>query len=234
ITQETFPFDFSLLQFLMGGAYHILAGYRDSDSNREQALACYQVALEIISRDSAPVHWALLQYSIGAAYVAYAPSSSIESKEATGYMELARTHLQQALGVFTQEAFPQLYRSVQQVVLLVEMRMRNWDGVVEATEGIYAAEQRLLAVSTGVSGQEAVLQNNVSAALFGAFALIRQQKLPEAALLLERGRAQSLAQAIMLHVTDPERIQDAQRRQRYIAARQALQQAQNALAHMAS
>src|SRR5207253_10268245 len=45
------------------------------------------------------------------------------------------------------------------------------------------------------------------------------------ALVIEQGRARGLAEALMVDAAHPERVQDAERRQRYIESRQALREA---------
>ncbi|NER97795.1 MAG: tetratricopeptide repeat protein, partial [Symploca sp. SIO1B1] len=76
-------------------------------SNLETAIACYQNALEIRTREAFPVDWAMTQNNLAAAY-----SDRIRGEKADN-LENAIAYYQNALEIYTREAFPENWATTQ-------------------------------------------------------------------------------------------------------------------------
>ncbi len=190
--------------------------------NRETSIACYEAALKIYTRDGFPEEWAGIQNGLGAAY--YEP---IDGKSPDP--EKAVAHFEAALQIFTLDSFPIDHRSTQLNLALAEAERQNWANVHKASVQAFAAEDILVGLSTGIAGRDAVLKEGKDAATNDCFALTRLGQADTAAVAMEHGRARGLAEALALDVADPQKVSDAQRRQRYESARQQFTSAQTSL-----
>jgi len=221
-TFEAFPMQYALTQKNLGTAYtQRIAG--EPRENLEQAIAHYQEALHVFTFEAFPMQYALTQSKLGNTY-----RDRIEGKRQEN-LEQAIAHYQEASRVFTFEAFPHDYREMQLNRALAEAQLHHWAGVHEAYSSAVAAEDSLVALAAGVTGHDVVLREGRDATVREGFALVRLGRFPEAAVVLERGRARGLAEALALEAANPARISDAARRARYQGAREQFVAAQIAL-----
>lgn len=222
-------FQKAMIELQLGLVYCQRAEDGDKIAYLTQAQTYLLAALRAFTREIAPVYWAFTTALLGIKSYTAAIAQTVSQEDD---LDSAATYLQQALDVFTLDTFPDAYRRFQSCLLLVELRRQNWEEVYQAAQDVYAAEQRLLLDSTGVTGFDAILKVSTSSSPLGAFALIRQGKIEQAAITLEQGCARSIAQAMVLYEAAPERIRDLELRTRYIKVRQTLQRARADLAQM--
>ena len=83
----------------LGLAYRNLpAG--DRAANLKQAIACYEAALQVYTREAFPVEWATTQNNLGIAY------SNLPAGDRAANLKQAIACYEAALQVYTREAFP--------------------------------------------------------------------------------------------------------------------------------
>ena len=96
-----------MTQHNLGTAYSDLpAG--DRQANLERAIACYEAALEVRTREAFPVDWAMTQNNLGNAY------SNLPAGDRQANLERAIACYEAALQVQTREAFPVDWAMTQQ------------------------------------------------------------------------------------------------------------------------
>ncbi len=117
-TRERYPDDWAVLQYRLGTAYFDLGGENRLE-NYPQAIDHFQKVLEVFTRPNRPKEWAYSHYCIGVSILHYQSAKEAaqgkppiryfmglvtgqEQKEAN--IELAISHLNQALQVYTQSA----------------------------------------------------------------------------------------------------------------------------------
>ena len=83
----------------LGNAYRDLPG-GDRDANLKHAIACYEAALEVRTREAFPVDWAMTQNNLGNAY------SDLPGGDREANLRQAIACYEAALEVRTREAFP--------------------------------------------------------------------------------------------------------------------------------
>jgi tetratricopeptide (TPR) repeat protein len=62
----SFPLDWAMTQNHLGNAYLYLPS-GDRQTNLQPAIACYQAALQVLTREAFPVEWAMTQNHLGLA-----------------------------------------------------------------------------------------------------------------------------------------------------------------------
>ncbi|MEH2024159.1 CHAT domain-containing protein [Nostoc sp.] len=104
-TKEAFPTNWAMTQNNLGAAYRdrILG---DKVENLELAIAAFQQALSVRTKETFPTDWAMIQNNLGVVYRNAADRNRVKEKNATENLELAIAAYEQALQVYTKEAFP--------------------------------------------------------------------------------------------------------------------------------
>jgi CHAT domain-containing protein/tetratricopeptide (TPR) repeat protein len=222
LTIEAFPEQYATTRNNLGLAYaDRIAGERRA--NLEEAIACYREALRVYTFEAFPKQYATTQHNLGLAY------ADRIAGERRANLETAIACYREALRVHTFEAFPHDHRWTQLNRAFVESERQNWVGMHDAYSSALTAEDLLVALGAGIAGRDAVLKEGREAAARDGFALTRLARIPEAAVVIERGRARGLAEALALDAADPEQIRNTERRERYTAARQTFIAAQTTL-----
>ena len=221
-TYDAFPEYYANIQT------HLSIAYKDRvkgerDENLEQALASQSAVLQIYTRDAFPHDYADLQCNRGHAY------RERLRGERTANLEYAIVCYKEALQVNTLEAFPRDYRLAHIGLALAEGERQNWAEVHAACTCAHQASELLVQLASGEAGRDAVLKENFDFVHYDGFALAHLGRFAEAAVALEQGRAQGLAEALKLKNTDPDRIRNTERRQRYKLAHQQFVDAQSEL-----
>ena len=111
------------------------------------------------------------------------------------------------------------HRLVQLNYAEAEAWQGNWEKAHEAYVAAHEAEDLLVALGAGTVGRDAILREGRDAAVRDGFTLVRQQRVADAIVAIERGRARGLAEALSIDAADPGLIRDEQRRRRYEHAR---------------
>ncbi|MEU5345635.1 CHAT domain-containing protein [Streptomyces sp. NPDC020766] len=196
----------------------------DTSKNIEQAIDNLTKSLAVRTRERDAVEWARTQHNLGQAY--YRKLSG----ERTDNLNLAAQCLRAALEVLTLADRPADHRSTVGTLGMIEAHRGNWQTAHEAFASACTAGDLLLSqVSTGTYGFDDVVRQGHEAGELDAFALAQLGRLDEAVESLERSRARSLAEALTVRSSDPERIEDQDRRGRFVEAHLALTTAQSAV-----
>ncbi len=222
-TPEAFPYQYAKVQNNLGEAYqHRLAGQQDE--NLEQAIACYHQTLDIWTLHALPQDYAMAQRNLGVAY-------QLRSKggERQKNLTLALAAHRESLSVYTLEAFPIEHRQVQLDCAETQALREDWEAAHDAYTSARKAEDLLVALGAGAAGRDAILKEGRDANTRAGFALIQLEKVEEAAVAIEGGRARGLAEAMQFNAADPNRVEDAGRRTRYMTAHGIFVAAQTAL-----
>ncbi|MEU3619776.1 CHAT domain-containing protein [Streptomyces sp. NPDC006872] len=196
----------------------------DASKNIEQAIDNLNRSLTVRTRERDAVEWAHTQHNLGQAY--YRKLSG----ERTDNLNLAARCLRAALEVLTLADRPADHRSTVGTLGMIEAHRGNWQTAHEAFASACTAGDLLLSrVSTGTYGFDDVVRRGHEAGELDAFALAQLGRLDEAVESLENSRARSLAEALAVRSADPERIEDQDRRRRFVEAHLALTTAQSAV-----
>lgn len=190
---------------------------------QEEGISSLQDTLGIYRIERYAIQYATAQNNLGTAY-----RSRIAGERRANLEEAIRCY-QEALRVRTLDAFPVDYHSTLLNRALTEADQEDWAAMAETYTQALDAEDFLVSLAGSIAGQDAVLRDGQSAATRGAFALARLQRLEEAAVLVEHGRARGMVTALALDLANPAQIGNLQRRAQYVEAREALQQAQQFL-----
>jgi tetratricopeptide (TPR) repeat protein len=134
--------------------------------NLERAIAAYEAALAVYTREAFPANWATTQNNLGSAYL-----YRIRGKRAEN-LEQAITAYEAALAVYTREAFPETWAMTQNNLgsaYLYRIRGERADNLEQAI----AAYEAALAVRTRSAFPEtwAMTQGNLMEALVERFKL---------------------------------------------------------------
>jgi CHAT domain-containing protein len=218
-TLEAFPYQYGKVQNNLGEAYqHRMAGERRA--NLEQAIDCYREAMRVWTVEGLPYDYAMIQRNLGVTY-----QIRLEGERQQN-LNLALAAHRASLRIYTLDAFPREHRQVQLDCAETQALRGDWEGAHEVYAAARKAEALLVALGAGAFGRDAVLKEGRDAAIHDGFALARLDKIAEAAVAIERGRASGLAEASQFTTADPQRISNAERRMRYTKTHQAFIAAQ--------
>jgi tetratricopeptide (TPR) repeat protein len=114
-TKESYSTDYAIAQNNLGEAYLNLADVRDKENNSEKAIIAFnktiktaQEALNVYTRESHPINFAIIQITLGNAYL---NSANIQDKKNNN--ENAIIVYLKGVEVFTIESYPLYYAMVQ-------------------------------------------------------------------------------------------------------------------------
>lgn len=221
-SEATFPPNWASIQINLGNAYRQRIK-EDKNTNQEQAIVCYQGALQVYQKETFPEKYAMAQVNLGSTYANRIAGERREN------LQQAANCFRMGLQVVTRDAYPDRHREVQLILAETEMQLGQWENAHKAYASALDAEDALVRLGAGAVGRDIILKGHHDAALRDCFALTRLERIEEAIITVERGRARGLAEAIALNTADPARISDPDRRERYVKAHQAYIAAQRAL-----
>jgi CHAT domain-containing protein len=221
-TRKNFPYDWAGIQRNLGIAYRDRT-LGEKHDNLRRAIVCHKAALRIHTRGAYSLEWASTEHSLGITY-----SKCIDGDREKN-LQNAIECFDAALQIYTLDTHPREYRDIQSSRGGVEAERENWAAAHAAYMEVSKAENILLPLGAGVVGHDIILKESGDATTHDGFALIRLQRLTEAALAIERGRARGLGEALALDVADPKLITNIERRSHYEEARHRLITAQTAL-----
>ena len=158
--------------------------------NREQAIAHYQQALEVRTRAALPVEWATTMMNLGNAYRNRIRGERAENREQ------AIAHLQQSLEVQTPEALPQECRTTATVMGRLQVEIRQFTEAMETFNTALDADAILYQTALSRAGKESTLSEARSLSPMAAYATAHHGNLNDAVVIMERGRARMLGEAM--------------------------------------
>ena len=202
--------------------------YRNLNANHgldiEMAIRCFRNALKVYTPNEFPLDHVMVLHNLSGAYL----ERQLGIRAAN--LEQAAQFLRTALGILaTPETAPLTYRNTLLMVVLVEAERTRWDEVHNALLMLQWLEDRLLRSAAGEEARAALLKEDRDVGLRDGYALVRLGRTAEAAVAMERGRARGMSETHLIEQAAIERITDAARRDRFVAARTQLFAAQAAL-----
>ncbi len=216
-TKEDAPNEWMVThQYLAIGALNIT----DPEVKRQSLHYCEEVLEEVYAREANPELRALTMLVMGLLLI------SLSDDRNSLYRERARGLFASGLAVFTIDAWPTVHRRMQYAVAQIAMLEERWHDAHVALEGAYTAEKLLINLGVGLGGLDVVLKEGQGLAALHSTVLLRLGRLEDAAIVLERGRAINLAEALALEAGDAGLILNPERRKRYEQARNAFKEAQ--------
>jgi CHAT domain-containing protein len=144
-------------------------------------------------------------------------------------LALAVEAFSQALQVFMLEQFPSSHRQVAKHLAVAQATRGEWAAAQAAYASARAAEDLLLAQSTGTRQRDLITRDGRDMGLQQAFALTRLGSIPYAVLLIEQVRTRDWDQAQAFFTLDPQQIEDVDRRARYVAVQNRFLRSQTVL-----
>jgi len=218
-TQKDFPADWAVIQNTLAASYfNRVRG--DRAENIEKAIEHYQQALKVHTQKDFPANWAMTENNLAAAY-----SDRIWGERAEN-IENAIEHYQQALMIITAEGFPNYCRGTAYMLGNLHLEGQRFSEAGEAySTGMEAAEE-LYRASIFQASKEAELADTGDLYRRASYALANSNRVKEAAVALERGRARGLGDALARDRADLERIMEKDSKA-YELYRQAVQELQS-------
>jgi CHAT domain-containing protein/tetratricopeptide (TPR) repeat protein len=181
----------SLLQSL-ANSYLDLEQLRGSRRpHLKKAIALYEAALEIRTKESGPYDWARLQHNLGSAWGLLARGS-----RSRGFRE-ARTAYENALSVRTLEAYPDEHRITQRRLGNLHFTARRWRDAETAYASASAGLEKVYETIFTPDSRLAELAGISDVALGAAYAQARMRRPGAAIETLERSRTRTLTDALI-------------------------------------
>jgi CHAT domain-containing protein len=220
-TTHPLPQAWAVLWINMGNAFSKRA--TDRRLSLEEALLSYKSAQGVFRREWFPLQWARAEMDIAATYFERIAGEKQEN------LALAVQHWSALLQLYTREAYPVDYRRVQRLIAKAEVERQNWEAALNALEEAIAVESVLLRLGAGAFGRDVSIREGYGTAMMCGFVLTRLGRIEQAAVVLERGQARDVAEALAVDVADEGLIKDEQRRTRYLTARESFRKTQRLL-----
>lgn len=188
ITRETQPIRWAQAQ---SGLAKAILGLGEANllTNAQRAIHHLEQAMLVYKKDKFPSGWARIQYQLGMVHLAPVwPDRTISQERAIHC-------LRQALEVFSPQAFPSDVHEIATLLANLLFSQGRWPEAADASSRALAAGDVLFRASLFRDSKEIVAETGGFASR-AAYAQARTGNLREAAVLLERGRARLLAEAL--------------------------------------
>ena len=198
------------------------SNYRQGDrtENIEQAIHHYEKALKVYTEEAFPEKWAGVENNLALAY-----RDRIQGDRGNN-IEQSIDHFQQALKIRNEKDYPNLCRKTAYHLGNLCLEVQRFSEAGKAySMGIEAAGE-LYRASIFQASKEAELAEIGDLYRRSGYALANSNRLREAAVALERGRARGLGDALTRDRADLERIREKDP-QAYELYRQAVQELQS-------
>jgi CHAT domain-containing protein len=170
-------------------------------SNMEIAIAGYEVALTVFTRERFPQDWAMTQNNLGATY------SNRIAGEKRENLEQAIACYTEALKVFLPQALPTECRKTARLLGNLYAKENRWTEATQPYQTALEAVEVLYEQSLTLTGKQEELAATGDLFHRTACALTRVGNLESAAVTLERGRARNLSETLARDRADLEQVQ---------------------------
>ena len=219
-TFEEYPVDWGIIQLHMGNLYlRRICG--DRSQNVEEAIHYYERALQALEYYPSSRRYVEIQRNLGLAYtMRLVGDRAANLKRARMYLDMATVSYQE---------HPAEMRDLQLDCAVLEASREQWEAAHEAYTRAREMEVTVLQQAAGAVQRDKVLREGRDAATRHGYVLTRLERIAEAAVEIERGRARSLAEARLLSGADSALILNEELRKRFEEARENLLAAQTAL-----
>jgi CHAT domain-containing protein/tetratricopeptide (TPR) repeat protein len=199
-TQDSFPREWAMIENNLATAFmDRISGKRDN--NIEMALFHYDQALMVFEKEQSPLGWANLQNNKGnALYERILGDHSENIKQAILSYE-------KALEILHPELFPNYCRRTAHRLGDIFFNQSLWKDAAGSYQLAIEASERLYQASLFRSSREAELLEAGDLYRKTAYSLAKSGLMNDAVVVLERGRARGLSEALCRDRADLERIQ---------------------------
>lgn len=220
-TRKQHPARYAMVHNNLGLAYADTLD--DPHSNIEHAIESYREALRVYTPDEYPSDHAMVMGNLGNAYLKRKVGRREQNvREAIACYDVA-------LSLHDRVKHPLEHRVHQLSKALALGELGDWSAVHAAYEVSFAIEEQQLRAEASEEARAALLRDGRDTALRDGYALAQLDRVDEAAVAIERGRARGLAKSFRLDSANPEQINDEGRRARFVQARERFLQARAAL-----
>ena len=185
-TRDRYPNYWAAVQVNLGNAYGQRAD-GDQRENRGRAAAALEAASGVYTRDAYPERWAAIHRNLASLHSA--GGATVESRAVLA-------HLQNALSIYTVDAFPADHRLLSGYLGSLYFDAGRWDDAHAAYESAIAAGEAAYQAATTTVSRQAELAEAGHAVPHDAFCLARSGRFAAAVERLEGGRARALADAL--------------------------------------
>lgn len=190
-TREAFPNEWALIQHHLAIAYQKRI-QEDRAENLEKAIEHYKLALQVYTQKGFPEDWAMIQNNLALAY------SNRFHGDRTENHERAIKHYSLALQVTTKETFPHDFVKTSINLGNILLKTQAWINACETYSAAESVGEDLVTLAAGEEEQAKSLALFQLAFSGHAFALARSNQSQLALDVLEKGKARSLNQALLL------------------------------------
>ena len=193
-TRHDLPRDWASTQHNLGDAYHararLPAAHADHAADTEQAVQCYEAALQVYTRDALPLDWALTHHQLGIA------SLGSRGGGAKAHHRRGIASLEGALDVLEGGGPPDARRSAGAHLGDAYARADQWGDAARAYASALEAAELLYASALLRSGRDFELTEIGDLHARAAYALVQIGRVRDAVVALEQGRARALGDAL--------------------------------------
>ncbi len=172
----------------------------DPDANLQKAIAAYRRALRVMTRRAMPIDWALVQFNLGEAF-----GKRRRGSRASNLRKAAESY-EAALEIHNPELLPFECRRTARNLGEVYLQAAQWQAAARAYRLAIRASERLYRASLLASSREAELSVFPDLYRHAAYVIARAGRRREAAVILERGRAQEIGEGLARDRVDLEEI----------------------------
>jgi CHAT domain-containing protein/tetratricopeptide (TPR) repeat protein len=206
-TYDTYPFQWATTENSLAISYsERLLG--EKTKNLDNAREHFNKALKIFTKENFPEQWATIQNNLGNLF-GY-------NCDSTENLENSIDCYKKALDVFTPKDYPAEHRRTQRNLGDFYFNNSYWSKAYYAYAEAMAAGEMLQAIAYSEVGRKSEIWENSKMYSRAAYSLLKLGRLDESLLLLERGKARMLSEALSLDATTinslPKEVQNSAER----------------------
>ena len=163
----------------------------DSADNLEKAIASFEKALQVRTREALPINWAMTQMNLGTAY-----HSRISGSDRTENSEKAIKAYEQALKVFTPEADPIKCLEAFQNLGNLYFTQGDWEQAIDVYENAITVAELIRSRATTDENRQKIMEKAIAVYQKQVQAYINIQQWDKAIETVERSKARNLVELL--------------------------------------
>src|SRR5256885_672222 len=162
LTREQYPIEWGQVHLHMGNVY-LNRICDDRTENIEEAINCYENAMEVLEYSLSLRQHAIIQRDLGQAF-------SIRLKnDRTQNIELARMYFDTALRIYEADEYPADHREIQLACAVLEASRGQWEEAHEAYTTARETEELILLQAAGSAQRDRIIKEGRDAATRDGF-----------------------------------------------------------------
>jgi CHAT domain-containing protein/tetratricopeptide (TPR) repeat protein len=198
-TSDADSYHYAMTQTNLGTAY-LDVPQGNQEANLAQAIRCYQEALRFFTPGTTPLDYAMTQNNLGAAY------SKAPTGDRAANIAQAISCFQEALRFLTPETAPFQCRVINYNLGNLHFVHQEWEAALLTYQAAIDVRERLYRAHLSAESKAAEMAENPALYRNAAFAAAHCGETGEALLILERGKARLLADALRLRIARPANV----------------------------